>query len=129
VSPFDLEPRELSVPGLTIPRDEVVESGEGPMSEPVSEVKGGGGLRVTPWNLVLLVPFLMLFTPWFNSIEPRLFGMPFFYWAQFAFVPVGVAAVAVVYLRTRDEVDPVAEGTPPDVDSLDEGTAGEGAGR
>ena len=67
---------------------------------------GGGGLRVNPWNLLLLVPFLMLVTPWFNSIEPRLFGMPFFYWSQFAFVPVGVACVAVVYLRTRDEVDP-----------------------
>ena len=54
----------------------------------------GGGLRVTPWNLLLLVPFLMLITPLFNSVEPRLFGMPFFYWIQFAFVPVGVACVA-----------------------------------
>jgi hypothetical protein len=129
VSPFGLELRKPSVPGPNIARDEVVESGEGPMSEPVLRGRGGGGLRVNPWNLVRLVPFLMLFTPWFNSIEPQLFGMPFFYWAQFLFVPVGVAAVAVVYLRTRDEVDPVAQGTPPDVDELDEGTAGEGAGR
>ena len=94
------------------------------MADPVSRGEGGSGLRMNPWNLVLLVPFLMLITPLFNSVEPRLFGMPFFYWAQFAFVPVGVMCVAVVYLRTRDEVDPVADGTPLDVDELDEGTAG-----
>jgi Protein of unknown function (DUF3311) len=114
----------MSVSGPTIPHDEVVEPGEGPVSKPSSGVKGSEGLRVNPWNLLLLVPLLTLVTPWFNSIEPRLFGMPFFYWAQFAFVPVGVVCVAVVYLRTRDEVDPVAVGTPLDVDELDEGTAG-----
>ena len=97
------------------------------MAEPVPGTRSGEGLRVNPWNLLLLVPFLMLITPLFNSDEPRLFGMPFFYWAQFAFVPVGVAAVAVVYLRTRDEVDPVASGPAPDVDELDEGTAGRAA--
>ena len=92
----------------------------------MSEPKTGGradGLRVSPWNLVLLAPFLMLVTPWINSIEPRLFGMPFFYWVQFAFVPVGVLSVAVVYLRTRDD-GPEAPGVPVDVDELDEGTAG-----
>lgn len=83
----------------------------------------GGGLRLSPWNLFLLVPFVMLYTPWINSLEPRLFGMPFFYWVQFAFVPVGVLSVAVVYLKTRDERPRVAAGAPPDVDSLDEGAA------
>ena len=97
------------------------------MAEPVNEAGRGGGLRVTPWNLLLLVPFLMLITPLFNSVEPRLFGMPFFYWVQFLFVPVGVVCVALVYLRTRDEVDPVAPGPEPDVDELDEGTAGRAA--
>jgi hypothetical protein len=58
------------------------------------------------WNLLLLVPFLMLVTPWFNSIEPRLLGMPFFYWSQFAWVPVVVACVAVVHVRTRDGSGP-----------------------
>ena len=87
---------------------------------------GGGGtdLRLSPWNLFLLVPFVMLWTPWINSLEPRLFGMPFFYWVQFAFVPVGVLAVAVVYLKTRDERPPPAPGAPPDVDELDEGVQG-----
>ena len=91
------------------------------MSEPTSGERGGG-LRVSPWNLLLLVPFLMLVTPWINYDQPRLFGMPFFYWVQFAFVPVGVLSVAAVYLMTRD-IGPEAPGVPPDVDELDEGTA------
>ena len=98
------------------------------MSEPRSGTEPGGALRFSPWNLLLLLPFVMLVTPWINFDEPRLFGMPFFYWIQFAFVPVGVVAVAVVYLKTRDD-GPVASGEPLDVDALDEGTAGEGADR
>jgi hypothetical protein len=103
------------------------------MAEPSSGARdrqhAADGLRLSPWNLLLLVPFLMLVTPWFNSIEPRLFGMPFFYWAQFAFVPVGVICVAAVYLRTRDDPAPDAEGEPPDVDELDEGALGQGGAR
>jgi hypothetical protein len=53
------------------------------------------------WNLLLLLPLLMLITPWFNKAEPRLFGLPFFYWYQFAFVFVGVACVAIVYGATK----------------------------
>jgi hypothetical protein len=85
--------------------------------------RGQEGLRWNAWNLFLLIPFLMLVTPWINSIEPRLFGMPFFYWFQLAWVAVGVASVAVVYLKTRTEPTPVAPGTADDVDDLDEGTA------
>jgi len=94
------------------------------MAEPLPDTSSSGGLRVNPWNLLLLVPFLMLITPLINFMEPRLFGMPFFYWIQFAFVPVGVICVAVVYLRTRDEQAPKAVGPAPDVDVLDEGSAG-----
>ena len=54
------------------------------------------------WNLLLLVPLLVLITPLYNSDRPRLFGFPFFYWAQFLFIPVGVVCVAIVYLRTRE---------------------------
>jgi hypothetical protein len=94
-------------------------------SEPAATRTGGAptpsGLRFSPWNLLLLVPFLMLVVPWFNSIEPKLFGLPFFYWAQFAFVPVGVVCVAIVYVTTRTEREVPPDG-PHDVDSLDEGT-------
>jgi Protein of unknown function (DUF3311) len=82
---------------------------------------GREGLRFRAWNLLLLLPFLMLVTPWFNRRDPQLFGMPFFYWIQFVWVFVGVAAVAVVYLRTRDEDDPIAPGAAGPVDELDEG--------
>ena len=58
-------------------------------------------IRVSAWNLLLLVPLLMLITAWYNNDGPRLFGMPFFYWYQFVFVFVGVACVAIVYVATR----------------------------
>jgi len=93
----------------------------------VAHERGGSGLRFSPWNLLLLVPFLMLWTPWINRDAPRLFGMPFFYWIQFAFVPVGVFAVALVSLKTRDD-GPPAPGPAPDVDELDEGAAGAAGG-
>ncbi len=60
-----------------------------------------GSRRAGAWYLLLLVPFLALATPWFNTVEPRLLGMPFFYWSQFAWIPVTVACLAVVHLRTR----------------------------
>jgi hypothetical protein len=81
------------------------------------------GLRFSPWNLLLLVPFLMLVTPWFNSLEPKLFGLPFFYWSQFAFVPVGVVCVLTVYVKTRTEPTVPVTTPAPNVDDLDEGTA------
>jgi Protein of unknown function (DUF3311) len=54
------------------------------------------------WNMLLMVPLLVLVTPLFNRDEPRVFGFPLFYWVQFLFIPVGVACVAVVYLKTGD---------------------------
>jgi hypothetical protein len=79
------------------------------------------GIRWSNWNLLLLVPLLMLITPWFNADEPRVLGLPFFYWYQFAWVPVGVICVGLVYVMTRDQ--PVVKGKPDllDVDDLDEG--------
>jgi hypothetical protein len=78
-------------------------------------------LRWSNWNLLLLVPLLMLITPWFNFDQPRLLGLPFFYWYQFAFVPVGVLCVGLVYVKTKDA--PVVKGKPDKlgVDDLDEG--------
>ncbi len=89
----------------------------------MSAPAGHGGIRFSPWNLLLLVPFLMLLTPLINSNEPKLFGLPFFYWAQFASIPVGVVCVALVYVRTKDQPSPPAGGSPGDVDELDEGVA------
>ena len=85
------------------------------MSSPTPEEREG--LRFSPWNFLLLLPFFMLVTPWFNMLEPRLFGMPYFYWVQFVWVVVGVVTGLHV-----DEVNPDAPGEGLDADELDEGT-------
>jgi hypothetical protein len=85
------------------------------------------GLRWNAWNLLLLIPLLMLVTPWFNADAPRLFGLPFFYWYQFAFVPVGVICVWVVYVKTKGTA---VHTDAPDwlsVDDLDRGKPGSDA--
>lgn len=82
----------------------------------------GSGLRWSNWNLLLLLPLLMLITPWFNIDEPRLFGFPFFYWSQLVFVLVGVGSVALVYVKTKDEPVRTDEPDRLGVDDLDEGS-------
>jgi len=76
-----------------------------PLEDPQDEggVRGRGpnDIRFSPWNLLLLIPLLMLITAWYNFDAPRLFGMPFFYWFQFVYVFIGVACVAIVYVTTR----------------------------
>lgn len=79
------------------------------------------GLVLSPWNLLLLLPLLMLITPWYNRVTPRLGGLPFFYWYQFLFVIVGVASVWIVYAATRDKPVNPTETDRLDVDDLDEG--------
>jgi hypothetical protein len=66
--------------------------------------------RSKAWNLLLLVPLLTLVTPWFNTVEPRLFGIPFFYWFQLVWVVVGVGCVLAVTLLTREQPDTASDG-------------------
>ena len=54
--------------------------------------------------LLLLLPFVAYLYPgWYDRIEPRLFGFPFFYWYQLLMVPVtSLLIVCVIVLgRTR----------------------------
>ncbi len=44
---------------------------------------------------------LPLVTPMYNRIEPRLAGVPFFYWFQLAFVGLDIAVVTLVYQATK----------------------------
>jgi uncharacterized protein DUF3311 len=85
------------------------------------KVAGRVGLQLSAWNLLLLLPLLMLVTPWFNFDKPRLFGLPFFYWFQFLFVLVGVGSVAIVFVMTKGK--PVVAGKPDRLagEGLDEG--------
>ncbi len=92
----------------------------------MSSDKTGGrvsGLVFSPWNLLLLIPFIVLLTPIYNRETPELIGMPFFYWFQFAVIIVGVLCTATVYRMTRKKpVSRVVEERT-DVDRLDEGSA------
>jgi hypothetical protein len=54
------------------------------------------------WLLLLIVPFIgTLWVPFYDSAEPALGGVPFFYWYQFLWVAIGAALTAVVYFATR----------------------------
>ena len=59
--------------------------------------------RLTAWHLLLLVPYVaVLWVPFYNAVEPRLFGIPFFYTYQFAWVIITSGLTGIVYLATRD---------------------------
>ena len=54
------------------------------------------------WYWLLLVPLIgTLIPPIYNHEDPKLIGIPFFYWYQLAWVPIGVAVTALVYRKTR----------------------------
>ena len=50
------------------------------------------------WYLLLLLPFAgLLYPPLYATEDPELFGFPFFYWYQFAWVPVTALVTYFVY--------------------------------
>ena len=52
------------------------------------------------WTLLLL-PFIgLLWVPFYNAPLPSLFGFPFFYWYQLAWVPVTAFLTWLVYRDT-----------------------------
>ena len=63
------------------------------------EVQENWGDRVLRW--LLLLPFAgLLWVPFFNMREPALFGFPFFYCYQLAWVPV---SALITWLAWRAE--------------------------
>lgn len=58
------------------------------------------------WYVLLIAPFLGTLLPWiYNRPEPSLFGMPFFYWYQLAWVVVTSALLGLVVYMTREADD------------------------
>ncbi|MEA2466568.1 MAG: hypothetical protein QOJ57_694 [Thermoleophilaceae bacterium] len=54
------------------------------------------------WYLLLVVPYVgLLWVPFYADAKPELFGFPFFYWYQFAWVPITALLTWIVYLRVR----------------------------
>jgi Protein of unknown function (DUF3311) len=50
--------------------------------------------------VLLLIPFVgLLWVPFYNFAEPSLFGFPFFYWYQLAWVPITSLLIWLVYRR------------------------------
>jgi Protein of unknown function (DUF3311) len=55
-----------------------------------------------PINWLLLLPLaLTLFPPIYNSIDPTIADIPFFYWYQMAAIVVSVVVTLLVYRKTR----------------------------
>lgn len=60
--------------------------------------------RTTLWQLLLVVPFIAtLWVPFYNTLEPRVFGIPYFYAYQFAWIAISVALTAIVYIATKSK--------------------------
>jgi hypothetical protein len=52
--------------------------------------------------LLLLLPYIgLLYPPLYNKLTPELFGFPFFYWYQLAWVPLTSILLWIVYGATR----------------------------
>jgi hypothetical protein len=57
--------------------------------------------RLVYWLLV--VPFVAtLVPPVYARREPSLFGFPFFYWYQIAWIVLSALLVWIIYLATRE---------------------------
>lgn len=55
--------------------------------------------RPVVWaRLLLLIPFVaVLWVPFYDSAEPALAGVPFFYWYQLLWIIIGAVIIAFVY--------------------------------
>lgn len=54
------------------------------------------------WYWLLVIPLIgTLIPPIYNSRDPELIGLPFFYWYQLLWVLISVAITYVVYRQTR----------------------------
>ena len=63
---------------------------------------GPPGARETRWTWLLLIPLLgTLIPPLYNTQDPELFGIPFFYWYQMVWIPLSVLITVIVYRATR----------------------------
>jgi hypothetical protein len=56
------------------------------------------------WYWLLVLPLLgTLIPPIYDSADPKLIGIPFFYWYQMLWILISVACTTAVYRKTRGE--------------------------
>jgi len=49
-------------------------------------------------RLLLLIPFVaVLWVPFYDSVQPTLVGIPFFYWYQLLWIILDAVIIAIVY--------------------------------
>ena len=54
--------------------------------------------KYSPVLWLLIIPFIvLLIPPIYNHVDPTLFGIPFFYWFQLAWVIITAIITAIVY--------------------------------
>jgi hypothetical protein len=62
------------------------------------------GKKHSPLAWLLLIPYIgLLWVPFYNSMEPKLLGFPFFYWYQLLWVPITSFITWLVYRKMRDD--------------------------
>ncbi len=93
--PSPEEPRAASLGAVSVGREAGDRSGVDPATvTPTRTVNRG-------WYALLLIPFVaLLWLPFYARRTPALFGFPFFYWYQFAWVFLGAAITGLVYALT-----------------------------
>jgi hypothetical protein len=92
----DLQAREAYGRETHAPRH-LADSWEGPvnLNRPLPSRRHG-----LQWLLALpIIPPLLV--PLYNRLEPRLLGLPFFYWFQLASVVFAIAVIGLVYQLTK----------------------------
>jgi len=68
----------------------------------MSEPQTSAPHRATWARLLLLVPFVaMLWVPSYDSVDPAVAGVPFFYWYQLAWVVISALIIGFVYVVER----------------------------
>ena len=54
------------------------------------------------WRWLLVLPFIaLLWVPSYNSVEPSLGGVPFFYWYQFLWLFITSGVIIFLYYRAE----------------------------
>jgi hypothetical protein len=60
------------------------------------------GKPMTPWVWGLLLPYIaLLWLPFYNEKGLAIAGFPFFYWYQFAWVPLTSLLIFLVYRKVK----------------------------
>ncbi len=85
-------------------------SSSAPSPEPGSRTDDDPRWRLTPTkiavSLVLLVAIVVpLLVSTYDQVDPRLFGFPFFYWYQLAWVFLAAGCCSIAFLLLKRERD------------------------